>query len=75
MDNTIPILALAISLFGGMGAVIYNNLNNKAKINTEDIKSIKEKYVTKDDYNRNTDKMDAKLDKILDILIGGRNEN
>jgi len=52
-----------------MMIIIYNALNKGIIDNKDDIKNVKEKYVTKEDFNRQNDKVDAKLDKILDILM------
>lgn len=68
------ILGGAFTFICGLLVIIYNNLNNKAIKNEEEIRDIKEKYVTKEDFNRQNDKVDAKLDKILDILMGGKYE-
>lgn len=37
--------------------------------NTEDIRRIKDNYLTKDDYFREQAKVDKKLDSIMDILM------
>jgi len=62
----------------GLLAIIYATLNKSINDNKSDIKSMNEKHVTKDDFNRHNDKTDGKLDKILDIVmelrIGGNNE-
>ena len=65
---------MALTGFGftficGLGMIIYNNLNGKTLKNEEELKDVREKYVTKEDFNRQNDKLDAKLDKILDILM------
>lgn len=76
MDNA-SWIAILIGVGGviiGLIAIIYNNLNAKTTKNEDEIKDIKEKYVTKEDFNRTNDKIDAKLDKILDIVMGWGHE-
>jgi len=69
MSNLTPVIIGAIfTLLFGLVAIIYNTLSNRATKNEDEIKDIKEKYVTKEDFNRQNDKMDLKLDKILDLL-------
>ncbi len=73
-QNLITLLVFVATLVVGLIAIIYANLNKKTETNSEEIKEINgkfDKFVTKDDYNREYDKLDAKLDKIIDILIGG----
>ena len=75
MSSLTPVIVGgSITFVCGMLAIIYTNLNNKTIENGKEIKEIKEKYVTKEDFNRQNDKLDAKLDKILDILMGGHYE-
>jgi len=76
MDNATWIV-LIIAIAGitiGLVAIIYNYLNNKMCSNEDQISHIKEKYVTKEDFNRTNDKVDMKLDKIIDMLVEGRHE-
>jgi hypothetical protein len=63
------VLGAALSFVGGLLVIIYNKHNKDIAKNEEEIKGIKEKYVTKEDFNRQNDKVDAKLDKIIDILM------
>jgi len=66
----IPIaIGAALSIMGGMIVIIFTTLNKGINKNSVEIKDIKAKYVTKDDFNRQSDKVDAKLDKIIDILM------
>ena len=46
----------------------YLKKDGQAK-NTEDIRRIKDNYLTKDDYFREQAKVDKKLDSIMDILM------
>jgi len=69
MSNLTPvIIGAAFTFVFGLVGIIYTTLSNRATKNEDEIKDIKEKYVTKEDFNRQNDKMDLKLDKILDLL-------
>ena len=76
MDNaTWIVIIIAIGgIMVGLIAIIYTYLNTKTCDNAEQISHIKEKYVTKEDFNRTNDKVDMKLDKIIDMLVEGRHE-
>lgn len=47
----------------------FENARKDIEKNTEDIRRIKDNYLTKDDYFREQAKTDKKLDNIMDILI------
>jgi len=68
------LLPVAFAFIGALLMIIYTTLNKNIKENEDEIKEIRKDFVTKEDFNRQNDKVDAKLDKILDILMGGRNE-
>ena len=68
------LLPIAFAFIGALLMIIYTTLNKNIKENEDEIKEIRKDFVTKEDFNRQNDKVDAKLDKILDILMGGRNE-
>lgn len=70
MTSILPIVIGALFTFLlALLAIIYNKLNKDITENSNDIKHIKEKYVTKEDFNRQNDKVEGKLDKIIDILM------
>jgi len=70
----IALVTGSLTIIVGLVGIVYAKLNSDTDKNTEEIKRIKDEYVKKEDYNRQTDKLDAKLDKILDILMGGHRE-
>ncbi len=74
MDQVIPVSIAVVTVVSGLVAIIYNNLNSKTSSNAESIKDTREKYVTKEEYNRSNDRLEAKLDKIIDLIIGERHE-
>lgn len=47
----------------------FEDAQNDIEKNTEDIRRIKDNYLTKDDYFREQAKVDKKLDSIMDILM------
>lgn len=57
--------------------VMRDDFNKAITVCNEDIKSIKEDYITKEDFYREQSKVDRKLDKIMDILLEmkGGNKN
>lgn len=75
------ILTLLIGVIGFFLTRTFKELDNKVSTkemevakkdieeNTEDIRRIKDNYLTKDDYFREQAKVDKKLDSIMDILI------
>ncbi len=74
MESIVAVgIAVGTVICGTIG-IIYANLNNKTSTNTTDIKDIRERYVTKDEHNRTADRLDAKLDKIIDLIVEGRHE-
>ena len=75
MDNSAAI-TVGIFVFGvifALIAIIYTTLDKKTCKNENDITDIKDRFITKEDSNRENDKLDTKLDKIISILLeGGR---
>lgn len=75
------ILTLLIGVIGFFLVRTFKELDNKVSVkemeiakkdieeNTEDIRRIKDNYLTKDDYFREQAKVDKKLDSIMDILM------
>ncbi len=75
------ILTLLIGVIGFFLVRTFKKLDNKVSTkemeiakkdieeNTEDIRRIKDNYLTKDDYFREQAKVDKKLDSIMDILM------
>lgn len=75
------VLTLLIGVIGFFLTRTFKELDNKAAVkefeaakkdiekNTEDIRRIKDNYLTKDDYFREQAKVDKKLDSIMDILM------
>ena len=75
------ILTLLIGVIGFFLVRTFKELDNKVSTkemeiakkdieeNTEDIRRIKDNYLTKDDYFREQAKVDKKLDSIMDILM------
>lgn len=75
------VLTLLIGVIGFFLVRTFKELDNKVSIkemeiakkdieeNTEDIRRIKDNYLTKDDYFREQAKVDKKLDSIMDILM------
>ena len=75
------ILTLLIGVIGFFLVRAFKELDNKVSTkemeiakkdieeNTEDIRRIKDNYLTKDDYFREQAKVDKKLDSIMDILM------
>nr|DAL68854.1 MAG TPA: hypothetical protein [Caudoviricetes sp.] len=75
------ILTLLIGVIGFFLMRTFKELDNKVSTkemeiakkdieeNTEDIRRIKDNYLTKDDYFREQAKVDKKLDSIMDILM------
>ena len=64
------LIPIAFTFVFGLLAIIYSTLSKTMNSNSDAITQIKEKYVTKEDFNRQNDKVDIKLDKIIDILMG-----
>lgn len=75
------VLTLLIGVIGFFLTRTFKELDNKVsnktfedaqkdiEKNTEDIRRIKDNYLTKDDYFREQAKVDKKLDSIMDILM------
>lgn len=75
------ILTLLIGVIGFFLMRTFKEMDNKVSTkemeiakkdieeNTEDIRRIKDNYLTKDDYFREQAKVDKKLDSIMDILM------
>lgn len=75
------VLTLLIGVIGFFLTRTFKELDNKVSTkemevakkdieeNTEDIRRIKDNYLTKDDYFREQAKVDKKLDSIMDILM------
>lgn len=75
------VLTLLIGIIGFFLTRTFKELDNKISSkefevskkdiekNTEDIRRIKDNYLTKDDYFREQAKVDKKLDNIMDILM------
>ena len=75
------VLTLLIGVIGFFLARTFKELDNKTAIkefeaakkdiekNAEDIRRVKDNYLTKDDYFREQAKVDKKLDSIMDILM------
>ncbi len=75
------VLTLLIGVIGFFLARTFKELDNKISAkefeitkkdiekNTDDIRRIKDNYLTKDDYFREQAKVDKKLDNIMDILM------
>ncbi len=75
------VLTLLIGVIGFFLMRTFKELDNKVSTkemeiakkdieeNTEDIRRIKDNYLTKDDYFREQAKVDKKLDSIMDILM------
>ncbi len=75
------VLTLLIGVIGFFLVRTFKELDNKVSVkemeiakkdieeNTEDIRRIKDNYLTKDDYFREQAKVDKKLDSIMDILM------
>ncbi|MCP4325519.1 MAG: hypothetical protein GY787_27490 [Alteromonadales bacterium] len=74
MEQIIPVGIAIVTIIGGLAKILYNNLNAKTTIIAADIKDTREKYVTKEEYNRTTDRLNMKLDKIIDLIVEGRHE-
>ena len=81
-------LGLAIAFVGGLLAIIYQNLNNKTKENTclikdigEKVDKVKDDYATKQDLkelksdqSKTSDRLEKKLDRIIEMILEGRHE-
>ncbi|MGN0598868.1 MAG: hypothetical protein ACI4JK_03140 [Oscillospiraceae bacterium] len=75
------VLTILIGVIGFFLTRTFKELDNKVSAkafedaqkdidkNTEDIRRIKDNYLTKDDYFREQAKVDKKLDSIMDILM------
>lgn len=75
------VLTLMIGVIGFFLTRTFKELDNKISAkefeiakkdiekNTEDIRRIKDNYLTKDDYFREQAKVDKKLDSIMEILM------
>lgn len=75
------VLTLLIGVIGFFLARTFKELDNKTAVkefeaakkdiekNAEDIRRVKDNYLTKDDYFREQAKVDKKLDSIMDILM------
>lgn len=75
------VLTLLIGVIGFFLTRTFKELDNKATVkefeaakkdiekNAEDIRRVKDNYLTKDDYFREQAKVDKKLDSIMDILM------
>ncbi len=75
------ILTLMIGIIGFFLTRTFKELDNKTSSkefevakkdiekNTDDIRRIKDNYLTKDDYFREQAKVDKKLDSIMEILM------
>lgn len=75
------VLTLLIGVIGFFLTRTFKELDNKAAVkefkaakkdiekNAEDIRRVKDNYLTKDDYFREQAKVDKKLDSIMDILM------
>lgn len=75
------VLTLLISVIGFFLTRTFKELDNKVAVkefeaakkdiekNAEDIRRVKDNYLTKDDYFREQAKVDKKLDSIMDILM------
>lgn len=75
------VLTLLIGVIGFFLTRTFKELDNKVSTkemeiakkdieeNSEDIRRIKDNYLTKDDYFREQAKVDKKLDSIMDILM------
>ena len=75
------VLTLLIGIIGFFLTRTFKELDNKVSTkafedaqkdiekNNEDIRRIKDNYLTKDDYFREQAKVDKKLDSIMDILM------
>lgn len=56
------------SIFGRMDKIEAKHEEDLKSVH-DDIKKIKEDYITKDDFFREQNKTDRKLDRIMDILL------
>lgn len=56
------------SIFGRMDKIEAKHEEDLKSVQ-DDIKKIKEDYITKDDFFREQNKTDRKLDRIMDILL------
>lgn len=75
------VLTLLIGVIGFFLTRTFKELDNKTAVkefeaakkdiekNAEDIRRVKDNYLTKDDYFREQAKVDKKLDSIMDILM------
>ena len=75
------VLTLLIGVIGFFLTRTFKELDNKAAVkefeaakkdiekNAEDIRRVKDNYLTKDDYFREQAKVDKKRDSIMDILM------
>lgn len=75
------VLTLLIGIIGFFVTRTFKELDNKISAkefevakkdieeNTDDIRRIKDNYLTKDDYFREQAKVDKKLDSIMEILM------
>lgn len=75
------VLTLLIGVIGFFLTRTFKELDNKVAVkefeaakkdiekNAEDIRRVKDNYLTKDDYFREQAKVDKKLDSIMDILM------
>lgn len=75
------VLTLLIGIIGFFVTRTFKELDNKISAkefevakkdieeNTDDIRRIKDNYLTKDDYFREQAKVDKKLDSMMEILI------
>lgn len=75
--NIAAVIAIAtgcLTIILGLVKIVHDKLNTEISKNTDGIAQVRDEYVKKEDFNRQNDKVDAKLDKILDILMGGNRE-
>lgn len=81
MDNQtlITIVSALFIIVSGLIGIIYANLNTKTKENSDSITDIKERYATKEDVKEHKsdqekkfDRLEKKLDKIITMLMEGK---
>ena len=69
-DVILALVGVVVSIIGGVVKFIVKDIRDLKSSMTTCQQEMPKEYVLKKDYDRQQDKVDRKLDKILDILSG-----
>lgn len=67
-----PVIAIIFGIFGSIMLVIYGRAEHAVAIAQEVSKTVAADYVCKDDYKYDLDRINRKLDYLIEIHIDGR---